>query len=496
MARFARRYKNQNVMLPQREFGVNIHSMLATFNLPEFAQWHTSISDFAGVSLPIVEPTPAQLAMLAQQLAASADTLRRVPIEQIVEALDRTAQRWQQPDFAPRQALLDLLPTINGYSRAMLEHVLDRMLADWRSDVLWRRLQSSFGEPRSLDDWQTSPVGMARVYGPRLTWHVCAGNVPGVALQSLVDALLVKSPSLIKVASGEPLWAAAFVATLIEELPALRSSLAVLWWRGGQHELEHALMPHIETVIANASNQAIADLRQRLPHHVRFIDYGARISFSVISREMLNGDDLPDLAHKLAYDVSMFDQRGCVSPQMIFVEHDDLQAIESFCMMLNHAMQTVDQQFPHQLNGEQRHAVRQLRDDVEWREMAGEPLTFWGDADGAWTIIYAKTADFAPTIGGRTIVVRPIADVAEIADLVAPLSSVLQSVAVAMPQERFFDFASQLAMLGVSRITNIGAQSFPNPLWHHDGRDPLGSLVRWSEIEMERDESRKQKAAG
>ncbi len=465
-----------------------------TFTLPADLRWPVSTGRFGSASLPTVQPSPEQVAALASRLAASAAALRQIPIATIVAAIDRVAQRWLDPALPERQALAAILPAINGYSPAMVQHTIGRMALDWRAEALWSRLEAEFGDPAVLDDWQTYPTQassaqcavastLTRAWGPRLTLHICAGNVPGVAIQSLIDALLVKSPSLIKPATGEPLWAALWVQMLSAELPALAGSLAVVWWAGGDVEREAAVLTQAEAVIANASNQAIADLRRRLPAHVRLLDYGSRISFALLAAGMFTAEQLPDLARRLAYDVALFEQSGCVSPQMIFLENSTEHGALALAEALDRAFADLDRDLPHVVGASS--AVRRFRDEYEWRIIAGHPATLLGPPDGRWTIVVDHAAQFGPIAAARTIILRPLASLTDLPLLLAPLGAFLQSAALAAPPERYREIATLLASAGVTRLAQVGQQGWPGPLWHHDGRDPLRSLIRWSDIEPE-----------
>jgi hypothetical protein len=460
---------------------------LDTFMLPAGLGWSVRAAQFGAATLPIVQPSPAQLGALASQLSSSAAALRRIPIATIVAAIGRVAERWLDPDLPERRALESILPAINGYSAAMVQHTIGRMAADWRAEALWGRLRAEFGDPAVLDDWrpyprQPSPM-LTRAWGPRLILHICAGNVPGVAIQSLLDALLVKSPCLLKPASGEPLWATLWVRMLVAELPELAASLAVVWWAGGDLEREAAVLAQAEALIVNASNQAIADLRRRLPAHVRLVDYGSRISFAVVADRMITPARLPALARALAYDVALFEQSGCVSPQMIFLESPTEGAASTLAEALDRALAELDRELP----GAPAAAIatRRRRDEYEWRMLAGHPATLFGPEDGRWAIVVDQTAAFGPVNAARTIIIRPVADLAELPLLLTPLGAFLQSAALAAPPERFRELATLLASAGVTRLTRIGQQGWPSPLWHHDGRDPLRSLIRWSDIECQ-----------
>jgi len=450
---------------------------------PNFA-WPQTSQQFGGLSVFVPQPSPSQMLQLVEHLHSSASTLQQIPIATIVAAIDRAAQQWLVPDYPPRLQLLDQLPQINGYSPAMLNEVLDRMLADWRAPQLWQRLNEQFGDPLLLDGWRPSVVGESRLFGPHLTWHICAGNVPGVAIQSLIDGLLVKSPSLVKVARGEPLWAAAFATSLIEQLPALAESLAVLWWSGGDHALEAPILAKTEAIIANASDAAIAAVRQRSPAHIRWLDYGSRYSLAYISQSRLSAPDLAEIASKLAYDSVMLEQQGCVSPQAIMLEAPTAAQLSQFGLALNQALDDLSQRYP--ASSSILAATRRSADDYEWQALSGQPIQLLSQPEQPWLVVVDQR-EALPSAAGRLIKIVPVADLAELATRLKPLHQHLQSVTLVCSAAQRHELAEALAAIGVLRICQAGQQAFPQAAWHHDGRDPLRNLVRWVDLERSAD---------
>jgi hypothetical protein len=85
--------------------------------------------------------------------------------------------------------------------------------------------------------------------------------------------------------------------------------------------------------------------------------------------------------------------------------------------------------------------------------------------------------------GGRTVRVRAIPDLEELARVLAPHRSVLQSVALAAPEAREKELAESISRTGATRITNFRAQPWPPAWWRHDGQGPLAALVRFVGLE-------------
>ena len=90
-------------------------------------------------------------------------------------------------------------------------------------------------------------------------------------------------------------------------------------WRGGDADVEAIVFGEADLVVASGSDAAIAAIQARVAR--RFIGHGHKISFAVIGRERLDDDAAArQLARRLAYDVSLWDQQGCLSPQLCYIE--------------------------------------------------------------------------------------------------------------------------------------------------------------------------------
>ena len=84
---------------------------------------------------------------------------------------------------------------------------------------------------------------------------------------------------------------------------------------------------------------------------------------------------------------------------------------------------------------------------------------------------------------GRTLRVHPVTDAAHVPELLGPWRRHLQTVGVAGFGERLPALAARLGDVGAVRVCPIREMAFPPPWWHHDGRGPLTSLVRWLDLE-------------
>jgi hypothetical protein len=466
--------------------------MIDAFHLPALEHPPTTTWSYGrganAVEVRVPRITPALLRTQAQALRAARDEyLAERPVGEIVALIDRVAARLRDPDDELCRTAEGVLPLVTGYSPPMVRRVLDRMAADWRSGPLRELLRAEFGDPRVLDGFRarTHGGGEERAYGPRLTAHVFSGNVPGVAVTSLVRALLVKSASLGKSAVGEPLLAALFARGIAQEDEGIGCCLAVTYWAGGDEQMERAALEGADAVVVYGGAEAVSAVRGRAPAGARFLGYGSRLSFGMVARECLSGDGAREVAAACALDASTFDQQGCVSPHLFYVEEGGDTTPAEWARLLGDAMGAVETELPRgALAPRESSAIRQLRGEAEFAQISGGGVEIHASAEGtAWTVIYEADATFTASCLNRVVRVKPVADLAEVPGLVERYGSVLQTVGLAAPLGRRRALADALGRLGASRVAPMGSMAWPPGTWHHDGHPPLRELVRWCDLE-------------
>ncbi|HUE95532.1 MAG TPA: acyl-CoA reductase [Longimicrobiaceae bacterium] len=421
-----------------------------------------------------------QMASLAEAREAALATR---PIGRIVATIDAVARRFLDSGDPLRREALRLLPIVTGYSPDMAELTLDRMAADWRQERLERLLAEELGDRAALDHFVDLGPTSRRIHavGPRVVFHVFSGNVPGVAVTSLVRALLVKAASLGKTASGDPILPALFARAIAEEDAALGGCVAVAYWPGGTEALETVALEVADTVVAYGSREAIESIRGRVPPGRRLLEYGNRLSFAVVARESLSGGGSDDLAADAALAVATFDQHGCVSPHVIYVEAGGEVPPKQWARLVAEALSRVEARLPRgPVTPGEAATIQQLRGHAEMAALADAGIELHASPGStAWTLVFETDPTFDASSLNRVVRVKPVESIEAVPGLVREFGPVLQTVGMAGPEDRLAPVALELARLGASRIAPLAEMPWPRPWWHHDGRPPLADLVRW-----------------
>ncbi len=302
-------------------------------------------------------------------------------------------------------------------------------------------------------------VSPARAPAPVVVF--LASNLPALAVQPLLPALALRRPVLLKSPTAEPLFAPAFVAALVERLPALAPGIAAVSWPGGDEALEGPLLAAAGRIVAYGDAETIESLRRRVAG--KLLAYGPKASLAVVGSDV----DVREIAGGLARDVALFDQRGCLSIQAVYTGGD----VAALAHALAEALAALGRDWPPgPLEPTAAAAVQQLRGEADLRGLLRPELPL-----PAGTVIVAARPEFVPSPGLRTVRVHALADLSRLPGLLAPWTGRLQGAALA--GEMAWALRPDLERLGFTRCAPPGELQSPDALWHNGGLHPLAALA-------------------
>jgi hypothetical protein len=245
--------------------------------------------------------------------------------------------------------------------------------------------------------------------------------------------------------------------------------VAVRYWPGGTHTLDDALLARSDVVEVSGGDEAVAAVRARA--RGRFVGRGARLSFAALGREVLaEPASLAAAMRGIAEDVSIWDQRGCLSPQVVFAETSTEGELSAAAEALAVALAELARRWPPRRRSlEERAAVLRFRQAVEWglgATAAGRVIA--GD-DLGWMIAVEKTPALRPTCLQRSVRLQPVARLEQIPALAAPVQRWLEAAGLAVEEARFAALARRLEEHGVHRACRAGEMQRPDLSWKPGG---------------------------
>ena len=442
-------------------------------------------SQSLNVNVPILTATQCQI--LSDHIKLNnTQFLKKQNTTAIIELIDKAIERLLNRSDPFRLKAEKLLPVVTGFDPEMIRLSLTDYLKNFRKPQLLRFIAEDFSNPKILDEFQ--PIikgGFAKAFGPDCLLHIWAGNVPGLPLWSLISGLLVKAGNIGKVSNSEPLFASWFVQLLIDIEPRISDCLAIVCWEGGNTEQESVFLNNAEVVVAYGGNTALKEIQHRTPITTRYLPYGHKISFGIVSASVLDAQKSWVVAHKAANDIARYDQHGCYSPHVFFIESGGNISPRTFAHYLAHELSCFQEKFSRRsLNVNESIQLAHWRDDETLKLLSEPGSEVISDKDGLWTVTFTEDeGSFSLSGLNRTIRLVAVNSFEKIIPLITPYKQFLQTVGIAATPTEVFQLSEQLGQHGVTRISGLGSMTAPEAGWHHDGRFNLLDLITLTEIE-------------
>ncbi len=442
---------------------------------------------------------PPEATLSAAMIGEACQTLKRNrehylahrSTHSLARVLTDVAESWLEPDYPFRKVALEQGPAATGFSGPTLARGLDSFFKQLTREHFDALLEQDLGHSQRLDEMvsgeaerKSRRASLARA--PELVVHIAAGNLPSPALSAMVLGVLVRSAQFVKCAGGTSLLPRLFAHSLYEVEPKLGACLEVAEWRGGNADLEQALFDEADCVTATGSDETLAAIRQRLPAKVRFLGYGHRVSFAYVAGGALTGLQARKTAGEAAADVTAWNQQGCLSPHVIYVEQGGGVPPELFASLLAEELERREESEPRgDLPVEAAAAIASRRAFYEVRAAHSPDTRHWCSRNStAWTVVYEADPRFQPSCLNRFIYVKGVKDLTEALQNAESIRSQVSTVGLAAPEDKERALATELARWGAARVCRLGRMQEPPLAWRHDGRPAMGDLVTWTDWEM------------
>ncbi|MCW2949898.1 MAG: hypothetical protein JWN41_911 [Thermoleophilia bacterium] len=356
----------------------------------------------------------------------------------LLDSLDRALLTW--PDHDTFALAIQETVSHTGYAAADVEHQLRQVMRRASGRAMRAVIDAELGENPDLSD------------APATVLVLAASSVPGLAIEGAAAAIAVGAKALVRPSRDETVLFH-FLSGIRFWEPALAEQIEIVGMAGEPVPWESA-----EGAIVFGSDETLAFAREQLaPEAVaRLAAYGSRQGIAVV----LPGADVDaSWAERLADDICMFRQRGCMSPSWLYVVGTAAETAP--------LVSAVGRELTFASG---RHMVGGADEAVVQRHAA--------DAAALDAIASGSNADTSQLFAGEAqLTVVRVDSAAELKAHVGRLGSLLQTAVIAGPHEQRPALAQTLLEAGCTRICFPGAAHEPDALWPHDGIGRVAPLL-------------------
>ncbi len=244
---------------------------------------------------------------------------------------------------------------------------------------------------------------------------ILPGNVIGPTIVSAYCAALAGARVILK-SPGVERSLAPILAEQFERLgDPLDQLIEARYWLSAERSAFAQTLEGVRRIVAFGSDETVAALRAEAGA-IPVRGYGTSYSLGYVAP----GADAALAAAGAARDICMFDQRGCMSPQTIYVEGDEAHAI-AFAHALAAALRTAGTAFPRATfePGEAAAVMERVRrfsmTALAPATHALETLILGPPADGApdFVVVAQPFGPPARECFGRIVAVKPCSSIAQ-----------------------------------------------------------------------------------
>jgi hypothetical protein len=416
--------------------------------------------------------------------------LKAMSSREVMQTLENAAALWLEPDSPFMRHALAHGPEQLGFSPRTLEVGLRDLFASITVANLELWIEQDLGHPGRLDDFHASaPERMgqrkSKAIGPETLAQITAGNLPASGVMSVVAGMLLRSAQFLKCARGTSLVPRLFAHSLHKVNAHCGACIEIAEWPRERTDLHAALIAPAQCVTAAGTDESITALRSMVPVTKRFAGYGHKLSFAYLAADALAESRIEPVVERVARDVCAWDQLGCLSPHVIYVEAGGQVNAESFAAQLAAALAATEERTPRgPLSRPDATTIRSRRSFYEVRSAHSSDTKVWQSKDStAWTVIYEADPQFQASCLNRFVYVKPAEDLEAMLHAADAVRNRVSTVGIVGSTARACTLAERLAVWGVTRICPVGHMQTPPVTWRHDGRPALNELVRWTDWE-------------
>ncbi|MGC4059460.1 MAG: acyl-CoA reductase [Aquabacterium sp.] len=419
----------------------------------------------SGITVRLPDVGQEGLDAIKQGRTALLQELSALNVHDITSFLSEVGRRWLSPSYAIRTQGEANASAITGYAPRMLN--LDYNFMGYvmhQRPYVYDYIESELGNERIMDEWCRKKATWVRAFPYGIVLHSMVGNMALANAFTLLWAAMTKNISLAKLPARDPVTPLALAQAFVDVDPhhPMARAVSVLYWKHDS-PLVSSACNIADVVFAWGGNNAIKQLKEKVPANIPFVEFGPKWSLAVID---LDQCDAEMAAWRMAADVTFYDQEACLSPQRLFIKGERRRFIER----LGHYLDKAAQHIPKQ---------RQNRDALAHFGMNRLEASYrgWKMHTGRdWTLVEVDDpSEIVEHPLGRTLFIHPVTDIGEVAGYLNASAQTL----CCEPWELGTAHRDEWGVAGVDRIVELGMSRRPQYGYTHDGMHPLSKLVRW-----------------
>ncbi|MHA1616088.1 MAG: acyl-CoA reductase [Candidatus Njordarchaeales archaeon] len=437
--------------------------------------------------------SPEQMKRIAEAIKNAAKSIyENKDTEYLAEVIQKVRDLWMNPDYEKRKIALEILPKLTGLSKEVIiyyqfgtirkmnknvvkflsnlkidKKVLDKFILLEDANV-WLRGYASFMNKLKFGK------AIKNLRRPKLVTFITPSNVPGlIEAIGVLLSVCSRTGMIIKTPSKQPVFGPVFAESLREIDEELGETIAVLPWKGGDKNIEAVLFRESDAISVVGSTETVLSVKRRVDelrkrgYRIKGCYHGGKFGLSVVAKEYVRRD----VAALSVIDGIGYEGYMCASPAFgFFVEDDGTGLARKFAKYMAEEAEWITK-IIQQSDLFRKYREQELQKYLSLEAM-GKIEVFLPENNGC-AVIFDPEPKLVPDGQNRLLKVYPIKSIFDVVRTLKPWKEYLQTIGVAIPNEKLFEFADKVARLGVSNLRVVGTVTLPRLGESWDGNYPV-----------------------
>lgn len=246
----------------------------------------------------------------------------RLSMETVIAAADRLGKMISDGGFD------DIIRQLSGENFG--EYVKTAAMLMKRENIEYR-ISSELGADFRERYEVAPPYGLERAeirFAPLGTlFHIAAGNVDGLPAFSVLEGLLTGNVNILKLPEADNGLSVEIFRQLINIEPALKNFIYVFDTPSSDVSAMKKMADISDGIVVWGGDSAVKAVRSLAPAGAKIIEWGHKLGFAYVSGYEDKNSELTALARHIISTGQLL----CSSCQTIFVNTEDVEALEQFC---------------------------------------------------------------------------------------------------------------------------------------------------------------------
>lgn len=315
---------------------------------------------------------------------------------------------------------------------------------------------------RILNGRRTAPLNRLRkklkhhpILSKTKTWAwVAPGNVPDPVALGILAASLQNARLILKLSRQNERTGRALVRSLACPGQNIRIFTDHVDFKKASTD--------VDAWVVYGSDATLQKIKKSVPSSAGWIGHGHRISFSVIFKSALK-KQFVSTVRKCAQDIWLYDQRGCLSPQIVWVEGEGERETEAFSEALWRELLRLHHRYgPIHRSPEVLRDRGQSLEELKVRSMNPSDLVFAGASGSGMPAVYrlVRGPFRAPAIG-QVVGVKSFTRLSEVRSGMRPFLSHIQGIAFGGSQGDLLHLKKLFSATTGGRFSTVGRLQTP-----------------------------------